>query len=134
MELKDLCGKHIFSGCQLCTEKNTDKYSFYDSCNVCLFTLDGITYKAIEDPDDGWRSYCSSIEISNVKPKYSFEGIEVDCSMKPDDINGYHNILVVKDTITEKVVLEVGTGNIGDWYPYCHFSYHPENMVCNQNR
>lgn len=138
MKLKDLCGRHIFSGCELTEEPNTDEYYFIETCNVCLFTLDGITYKAIEDPSDGYRSYCGTLTTTKTKPRFSFKGVEVDCYMKEDDLNNLWNqqndILVVEDINTGKIILEVGTGNIGDYYPYCHFSYHPENMFCNIKR
>lgn len=137
MKLKDLCGKHIFSGCELTVHGNNNDFRFIDTCHVCLFTLDEVTYVAVEDPDDGYRSYCNDLEISEVKPKYSFPGVEVECSMKNDTGEcGWiekNDILVIRDLGTGKVILEVGTANINDYYPYCHFEYHPENMKCNQN-
>lgn len=55
------------------------------------------------------------------------------CRMKGyDHETGESNdILVLTDSLTGEVVLEVGTGNYDDWYPYCHFEYHPEGMACN---
>lgn len=131
--LESLCGKHIFSGCELISTK-IDGWCFGEDYTICLFTLDGTTYKAIEDPDDGYRSYCRELEISEKPPRYTFPGIEVECSMMEND-DYYHqnnNCLVIRDSENGKTILEIGTKNYDDWYPYCHFSYTPENMACNQ--
>ncbi|MDE7398956.1 MAG: hypothetical protein K2N06_05445 [Oscillospiraceae bacterium] len=122
--LESLCGEHTFSGCELIEE---------DGCGVCLFTLDNITYKAIEDPDDGYRSFCNDIQISEQKPNCTFPGIRVLYHMMEDDNWGCNNVLVIRDILNGKIILEVGTKNTGDYYPYCHFHYTPENMACNQS-
>lgn len=130
MELRDFCGRHIFSGCEL-REEVVEGYYMEDMATVCLFTLDGITYKAVEDPDDGYRSYCKDIEVSEVPPRYSFPGVAVLCSMKEDSRDENNDVLVIRDAINGKVILEVGTMNYDDYYPYAHFEYNPENMSCN---
>lgn len=129
--LESLCGKHIFSGCELTTE-TIKGYFGEEQCNICLFLLDGITYIAIENPDDGYRSYCEDLKISEKTPRYTFPGIEVLCSMMENEDCQNNNVLVIRDVANGKTILEVGTKNYDDWYPYCHFSYTPENMVCNQ--
>jgi len=121
--LEDLCGRHRFSGCELTRRE--------DGCGVCRFTLDDVTYEAVEDPDDGYRSFCSDLEIVKRKPRYTFPAIEVLCSMKEDDDFMCYEVLVIRDAKNGKTVLEVGTENIGDYYPCCCFSYTPENMSCN---
>lgn len=131
MELKDLCGKHIFSGCELTSEKR-ELWGYEEECQVCLFTLDGVTYKAIENPDDGYRSFCEGIETSEDKPRYSFPGVETVCHMMDDGKYEEDDVLVIRDAINGKIILEVGTKNYNDYYPYCHFEYTPENMECNQ--
>lgn len=50
---KDLCGKHLFSGCEL-TSEFVIWWGYPEKSGVCLFTLDGVTYKAIENPGDGY--------------------------------------------------------------------------------
>lgn len=56
----------------------------------------------------------------------------VVCRMKENgDGFGNDDILVVVDCVTNEIVLEVGTGDYDDWYPYCHFEYHPESMAIN---
>lgn len=132
IRLKSLCGEHFFSGCELTSEDVIDWYDEVVNCGVCLFTLDGVTYKAIEDPDDGYRSYCSSLVISEQKPQCSFPAVKVTCSMAEDDDYGRNEILVIRDAQNEKTILRVGTGNTDDYYPYCVFDYTPENMSCNE--
>lgn len=134
MTFEDLCGIHMFSGVELTEEFRKDLFFGEGSVSVCLFTLDGVTYKAVENPDDGYRSWCESLETSDAKPKYSFPGIQVVCSMMPNDMYENNDVLVIKDAVNHQVVLEVGTKNCDDWYPYCHFEYHPENMSVNQNK
>jgi hypothetical protein len=38
------------------------------------------------------------------------------------------------DVVTGKVVLEVGTDNTEDYYPYCVMNWSPENLACNVGR
>lgn len=133
MELKELCGKHVFSGCELTNEKRKI-YGYEENCQVCLFTLDGVTYKAIENPDDGYRSFCEEIKTSEKPPKYLFDGITVVCSMRDDDRYDKHDVLVVRDAENGKTVLEVGTMCCDGYYPCCYFAYTPENMECNKGK
>ena len=102
--------------------------------NVLLFTLDGITYKLAEDPDDGYRSYCEELEIADCKPKYTFQGIQVVCSMMEDSDYEKNNCIVLQDIQNGKTILEAGTANYDDWYPYCLFNYMPQNMAYNEGK
>lgn len=57
---------------------------------------------------------------------------EMRCYMKAENEYGENaDVLVMQDTTTDEIVLEVGTENYDDWYPCCHFEYHPEGMACN---
>lgn len=130
--LEHLCGSHIFSGVEMTTEKHHSLYQGEETDrDVCLFTFDGITYKATEDPDDGYRSYCNDIEMADRAPMYQFPGVQVVCHMMEDSFESKNNVLVVRDALNGKVILEIGTMNTNDYYPYCHFVYSPENMSCN---
>lgn len=132
--LESLCGIHLLQGFEL-TEQNIKRYGSLCKCNVVKFMLDGITYIAIEDPDDGYRSYCEEIKVSSEKPKYSIPDCEVLCAMKPSsDGEDEHDVLIGIDTHTGLIVFEIGTMYVNDFYPYCHFEYHPENMFCNEQR
>ena len=56
--LESLCGIHTLSAVEYGHSDDGQSELFY-------FTLDGITYCAEEDPDDGYRSAMGSLTISN---------------------------------------------------------------------
>lgn len=129
----ELVGEHEFSGVETGYMNYKDELRWETKdCQYVKFTLDGIHYVAVEDPEDGYRSCCGTFQVELTPPKYSFEPIKVICSMMPDDSYQRNDVLVIVDAITNKVILEIGTCNIGDWYPYFHFEYHPEDM-CHNN-
>lgn len=131
MKLKDLTGVHKLSGVDTGTLTRDGLWK-EEHCNYIKFTLDGIHYLAIEDPDDGYRSRCEDLVITEEPPRFMFPPQRVVCSMMPDDVWGNRNdVLILKDSVTGEIVLEVGTENYDDYYPCCHFHYVPENMACN---
>lgn len=135
LKFESLCGKHIFYGCELGEEQFEDIWGNKDTRNICLFNLDGITYKAGEDPDDGYRSYCSSLEIFDKLPKYFIPGGNlVVCSMEEIPPHEINDILVIRDFKNGKTILRVGTDYSVSWYPCCRFEYYPENMSCNETK
>lgn len=128
---ESLCGEHILSGVEMASEERED-CGYFESCNVLLFTLDGVTYKLIEDPDDGYRSFCREIQISKTPPKFNFPGVRVLCSMMESDRYEKNDCIVIRDLRNGEIIIEAGTKNYEDYYPYCHFVYIPENFACNQ--
>ena len=126
MELKDLVGKHMLDAVDF-SEESVETYSgVFEDCSVCRFRLNGVVYIACEDPEDGYRSTMSELmEDKLAVMKNVFAPIEVIGKH-----NGY--IIVFVDTITDKIVLEVGTEDFDDYYPYYVASFHPENMVTNK--
>ena len=133
MELHELTGKHFLSGVEMGTETFVGFWGREETRSFVKFTLDGVHYMATEDPDDGYRSYCEEIRVSDTAPKFTFPPVEVIGTMMPDNMVWHetNDVLVLMDALTEKSVLEVGTENTNDYYPCCHFEYHPENMACN---
>lgn len=129
--LESLCGKHTFSGCEI-TSEDVEGYYGVETCAVCLFTIDGVTYKAVENQDYGYRSFCEELEVSEKKPRYSFAPVEVACSMMESTAYSENDVLVIRDLKNGKTILQVGTTSCDDYYPYCLFEYTPENMACNQ--
>lgn len=128
-------GEHVFQGCRF--DKITrfdDNWQCERDFNTCLFALDGETYQLLEDPGDGYRSYCREIEISSKKIRPEF-GIRVVCtsynSIHNDEIN---DCMQVIDVINGKTILIVGTENVDDYYPYCLFDYRPENIHLNESK
>lgn len=131
MELKDLVGKHVLTGVDRET-KPVECYGVRSDADVFTFTLDGVTYAAIEDPDDGYRSCMKEIIPVAGPTKNVFPGCEVMCSVQDPDAE--HTILELTDTTTGKVVLAVGTDWGDQWYPYFVNEWNPENMAINHGK
>lgn len=127
MKLKDLAGAHTLSGVD---------YIFDDHFgNRVLFCLDGITYEAVENPDDGYRSYMEELVISDKECENKFPKQDVMCEWSCENdrfFGGDDDILSINDMITKKLVLKIGTQDVTDYYPACVMEYHPENMACNR--
>lgn len=129
MELKNLCGHHILRGIETgCTEIHGE------SANYVQFTLDRTTYRLVEDPDDGYRSFCSEPEIVEELCNVSLPDIHVlchhiDCLQSGE---GDDDILVMIDEKSWRPILKVGTADVSDYYPCCIMKYMPQNMAVNQ--
>ncbi len=133
MELKDLVGKHILQGIELGMEPNLSDWVYFEQRHFILFRLDGVTYKATEDPDDGYRSYMRELQIvEDVIPRVTLPDVEVVGCMHPDDKWEKFNVIEFNDAKNGKCVLAIGTGNTDDYYPYCVLEYTPENLACNE--
>lgn len=132
MELKDLCGKHILSGIEKGT-CNIEVLGGQENVDYVKFCLDGISYVAIEDPEDDYRSTCRELEVSETECRIKLPDVEVVGIMKGNERYEDHDILMLIDCITGKVVLSVGTANYDDYYPYCVMEWTPENLSCNIN-
>ena len=132
MELKDLVGEHILSGVDM-TSKPYWGYRYQD-CQVINFVLDGITYSAIEDLDDGYRTMMGEIKvITEPVVSNAFPGQEVVARMLPDSKYEKNEVLEIIDIRTGKTVLQVGTANTDDYYPYFVAEFTPENMFINKD-
>lgn len=105
----------------------------YEDAQVCCFRLDGKTYAAVEDPSDGYRSSLSKLlavddrDMENVFPPIKVLGVY------RNKRESYHECDIIEfvDTITGRVVLEIGTDNSGDYYPSYVAAFHPEAMATN---
>ena len=104
MELKDLVGKHVLSGVEYSNVIINDGWrNNNEECTCVKFTLDDVTYVAVEDPEDGYRSACRDIEISKEVLSNSFNGVEVICTTlensdyQENDIFGYYRRYYKKD-------------------------------------
>jgi hypothetical protein len=136
IELKDLVGEHYLSGFDRSVEKVELWENMYEEADAVKFVIDGLTYKAIEDPCDQLRSMLREIEVTDEKVTNSFPPQKVIAKMKDDgEWSGEtHNTIQFIDVVTEKVVLEVGTDNTDDYYPYCVLHWYPENLAINVGR
>jgi len=63
IELKSLLGAHELSGVDM-INRQVEYYGSMEDCNVINFVLDGKTYTAIEDYNDGYRSAMEKIYVS----------------------------------------------------------------------
>lgn len=138
MELKELEGKHILQGIEVSSEPTTG-WSWCNNANYIKFKLDGVTYKATENPDDGYRSYCKELEIVKDNPEIPLPDVEVECRHKRYNKDKWgwsriDDILEFTDVKNGKVILTIGTEDIGDYYPGCVLSWVPENLSINENK
>ena len=132
IDIKSLIGVHQLSGVDT-LKRNVERYGDFEDSNVINFVLDDKTYTAIEDPSDGYRSSLEDIYISEDKILNSFTPIKVVGIKKPDTYE-QNDVVSFYDCVTGKIVLEVGTENIGDYYPRFVGDFYPENMCLNTEK
>jgi len=127
MELKDLIGVRKLSG----VDVNVSERSYTDAYSIS-FTLDGVTYTATEDENDGYRSALGELGVSDIALSNSFPDVVVSCDMRAG--GPFFEVLDCRDLLTDKVVLSVGTDYTDDYYSNFVAVFTPENMVINQDR
>lgn len=98
--------------------------------------MDGVAYRALEDPDDGYRSSMREISVVDTSAVFNtFPGQAVIAKMRPDDEYYVpHKVLELFDAQTGKLVLAVGTENHTDYYPLWVAEFTPENMAINAGK
>jgi hypothetical protein len=138
MELKDLIGLHQLGGVDMSSDP-LSKWSGrerddYEQCEVINFVLDGKTYTAIQDPDDGYRSHMREIMISDYHVSNVFPPIQVLGIMRESYRGDEHDIIDFYDTKNAKLVLSVGTKYTNDYYPSWVAEFNPVNMSINDDR
>jgi len=138
IDMKSLVGKHVLTGVDE-ENRKIEHWGDLEDCQCINFVLDGITYTAIEDPDDGYRSSLDGIIVSLDKVRNNFPPVEVIVSYRTkgesdwDDGNEC-DILDVVDVKSGKRVLEIGTDNTDDYYPCFVANFTPENFYYNQTQ
>jgi hypothetical protein len=136
MELKELVGLHKLDAVDYFTEEVVpyEGAEYFDTANCIVFRFDGVAYRAIENPSDGYRSSMEKIDVlPNAIMKNVFPSIEVFCRYLDEGTYGESSdLLIVHDLINSKVVLEVGTKNSSDYYPSFVANFRPENMAINE--
>lgn len=131
VELSSLVGEHVLDGvdCYVATVK--DYGDGFQDAEAIRFRLDGVTYTAIEDPSDGYRSSLGQLFIGGAVNN-SFPPIRVLAMKKPNSkYGGENDTLLFVDLVTGKSVLEVGTDHVDDYYPAFVSAFSPENMATN---
>lgn len=131
MKLEDLIGMHSFSGIDFGDEKYKDWSGMEDDRQYVVFIIDGKSILASENPDDGYRSMCNELELTDRDVKNTFPPQRVFCKMKD---GGYynHSVLELYNPDTAQLIMAIGTENYDDYYPCFHFEYLPQNMAANQ--
>ena len=97
------------------------------------FKVDGVVFKALEDPDDGYRSYLSTIDYTDEHNSIFFRSplalVRIETyDMRNDDEylsqanQGYRLV----DVVDGHVWLKFGTHNYDDYYPMFIFSHTPK--------
>lgn len=132
MELSDLVGEHELTGVDFGTH-DVDDYGHPRPANDIAFVLDGTVYRVTEDDDDGYRSSMKDIEVvTDLVVKNTFAPVKVLARMGSEGHYGECDILQCVDVVTGKIVLEVGTESVDDYYPGYVANFTPEHMAINQ--
>ena len=100
------------------------KFGFYGVDNNC-FKLGRKVYEAIENEDDGYRSFLESVEVvadEGIFFDRPLGYVEVKCSGPRNYFDGY----LLVDVKDGHVWLRVGTDKCDDYYPYFVFDYQPK--------
>lgn len=131
VDLDVLVGLHKLDAVDEASEK-VKRYEWSDEedCNTISFRLDGVVYTAVEDPSDGYRSSMDKLFVDSREMNNVFPSVQVMAKRKAND-GRTNDTLEFIDSVTGKVVLEVGTDNSDDYYPWFVSCFTPENMATN---
>lgn len=92
--------------------------------NGIMFCLNGITYRAMEDPEDGYRSCLGGIGVVGDVIKNAFAPQPViGTARKYDD-----DTVVFINPVTKLAVLEIGTDNMDAYYPSFVAWFDPKSL------
>ena len=125
LTLSDLAGPHFLEGAEEATIR-VNRHGFDEILNCFRFRLDNMTYTVIEDPGDGLRSKMEEIVISQVPLQNTFPPVAVIA----EHITGkdMHDILEIRTVETRKLVIEVGTQFLNDYYPCFVHYFNPQAL------
>lgn len=134
-----LLGDHVLDAVDFDNEQVKTWDESFENAQVMRFRLDGKVYVAVEDPDDGYRSSLDTFCVGDVAMKNVFEPVQVIGKHrlsvgdypKGDICYSEADVLELIDIHTGKVVLEVGTEGVDDYYPCFVASFYPEAMILN---
>lgn len=116
--LDDLVGEHLLDAVDMCTESLKAQWGdHFEDCEVMRFRLDGKVYTAVSDPGDGYRSSMDRLSVTDDPIRNSFAPVRVLARKKDDDQYQKNDVLQLINISNGKIVMEVGTDNIDDYYP-----------------
>jgi len=96
-------------------------FKFY-GVHDTFFKIGQHIFEAIEDEDDGYRSYLDSVETRKDE-KLVFLGRSFATVTVEEKCNGCFDGYVLRDTTDDHIWLKFGTENTDDYYPYFVFEY-----------
>jgi len=130
MELKELIGLKKLSGVSnenIRLDQRWEDDENFDASSIS-FILNGTTYTATEDHNDGYRSAMGELSIDKYQCKNIFEPIDVLCIYKSTS-GSYNNCDILQMYgMNGELLLEVGTDNDDDYYPSFVSYFKPENI------
>ncbi len=115
MNLLELVGPHLLSAIEFSANQG--------DATVLRFTLDGVTFAASEDPDDGYRSCLGELAVSAERLANSFPPIPVLAVQSAEELLEFY------DARNGGLLLVLGTDTSDDYYPLFVASWTPENAV-----
>ena len=131
VDLESLVGEHKLSGVDPGVTVQVDRWGRTETVNAVRFRLDGKTYTAAENPDDGYRSSMDELRVGDEPVQNRWRAVRVVGSMRGRGCCEEHDVLELRDVKTGKVVLAVGTGNSNDYYPYFVGEFDPTALAHN---
>lgn len=132
MELQDLIGEHLLDAVDFSNEQVKTWGEEFEDCHVMRFRLDGKVYTAMEDPGDGYRSSMREITVGDWEMSNTFPPVRVIGRHRTEGrYSGVDDVLELIDVGTGKVVIEVGTDNVDDYYPGFVAHFDPAAMTPN---
>ena len=111
-----------------------DYYGADSADNV--FKVDGVVFKILEDPNDGYRSMLGAIDYTDKHSSIFFpnpiakvrivtyDSLEEDTGFSGSKNQGYRLV----DIVDGHIWLEFGTHNYDDYYPMFVFRHHPKKI------
>lgn len=128
--LKSLVGKHTLSGVD--RQSIRIDFAWLKDAEQINFVLDGITYTAVEDPEDGYRSCLHRIFVSDSPVINVFPDVPVIGKMRESSNYEVNETIEFYDIENGKLILAVGTNNTDDYYPYWVADFNPQDIHYNK--
>ena len=102
-------------------------FNFYGVDGNC-FKLDGNVFEAIEDPDDGYRSFLDEVRLipheeCEARGLVFFRSPIARVEVVESDVLDGHELI---DRSDSHVWLVIGTDHYDQWYPQSVFHYTPK--------
>lgn len=88
----------------------------YYNSHLNRFQLGSVVFEAIEDPDDGYRSYFRELQVVEMDAEKRENGALATVTIQKSsdtDFDGY----ILRDITDNFIWLKFGTSNTDDYYP-----------------